>query len=175
MIKSKEDLKKYLECDRINLGKNACKEVVKYQIALRKKEYYNNCKKYSLGWMFWSYRFKKYSIKLGFDIPLNVFEEGLNIHHYGCLVVNSTARIGKNCNLQQMVTIGMNHFGKAATIGDNVFIGTGAKIIGNVTIADGCIIGANAVVTKDFLEKNSIIAGVPAKVIGKKDNNDIDK
>ena len=46
------------------------------------------------------------------------------------------------------------------------FLGSGAKIIGEVHIANGCIIGANAVVTKDFLEENSIIAGVPAKVIG---------
>lgn len=108
-------------------------------------------------------------MRLGFDIPINVLGPGLNIHHYGCIVVNAWASVGKNCNLQQNVTIGMNIGGKSsAKIGDNVFIGTGAKIIGDVTIADGCIIGANAVVTKNFLEENSIIAGVPAKVIGYK-------
>lgn len=106
-------------------------------------------------------------MRLGFDIPVNVFGPGLNIHHWGCIVVNAWAHVGKNCNLQQGVTIGMNLGGTAsATIGDNVFIGTGAKIIGDVKIANGCVIGANAVVTKDFLEENSIIAGVPAKVIG---------
>ena len=60
----------------------------------------------------------------------------------------------------------MNHSIECAEIGDNVFIGTGAKIIGKVKIANGCIIGANAVVVKDFIEENSIIAGVPARVIG---------
>lgn len=116
---------------------------------------------------YWAFRLYKYAMRLGFDIPFNVFGPGLNIHHLGCIVVNAWAHVGKNCNLQQGVTIGMNLGGTAsATIGDNVFIGTGAKIIGDVKIANGCVIGANAVVTKDFLEENSIIAGVPAKVIG---------
>lgn len=176
MINSKEDLMYYLEEDKKALGIKAKKpwrfgaDIWKFQIALRHIEYYTNvhcglltkfCKKY------WFLRFYHYSMKLGFDIPVNVFGPGLNIHHWGCVVVNAWARVGKNCNLQQGVTIGMNVGGNAsATIGDNVFLGSGAKIIGEVHIANGCIIGANAVVTKDFLEENSIIAGVPAKVIG---------
>ena len=48
-------------------------------------------------------------------------------------------------------------------IGNNVELSFGSAVIGNVTIADGCIIGANAVVTKDFLEQGSVIVGVPAK------------
>lgn len=47
-----------------------------------------------------------------------------------------------------------------------MYIGPGAKIFGKVTIADGCVIGANAVVCKDFLEPNKIIIGVPAKQVG---------
>lgn len=54
-------------------------------------------------------------------------------------------------------------------IGNNVWIGANAIILPGVEIADGCIIGAGAVVTKSFLEKNCIIAGNPAKVIRKKE------
>ena len=53
----------------------------------------------------------------------------------------------------------------AATIGDNVFIGTGAKIIGDITIANDVAIGAGAVVTKDILEAGITVAGVPAKKV----------
>ncbi len=176
MINSKEDLKYYLEEDKKALGitaKKPCRignDILKFQIALRYREYYNNVRVGLLTKFqrkYWVLRFYHYSMKLGFDIPVNVFGTGLNIHHWGCIVVNAWAHVGKNCNLQQGVTIGMNLGGTAsATIGDNVFIGTGAKIIGEVHIANGCVIGANAVVTKDFLEENSIIAGVPAKVIG---------
>lgn len=176
MIKSKEDLKYYLEEDKKALGikmRKPCRfgaDIWKFQIALRFCEYYANARGGIVTKVlrkYWALRFYYYSIRLGFDIPINVFGPGLNIHHWGCIVVNAWARVGKNCNLQQGVTIGMNLGGNAsATIGDNVFIGTGAKIIGDVYIANGCIIGANAVVTKDFREENSIIAGCPAKVIG---------
>lgn len=58
---------------------------------------------------------------------------------------------------------------KAPKIGDNVYIGPGAVIFGDIEIADGCYVGANAVVNKSFLEPNSVIVGIPAKVV-KKDN-----
>jgi serine O-acetyltransferase len=55
---------------------------------------------------------------------------------------------------------------EAPQIGDNVYIAPGAKIYGDITIADGIAIGANAVVNDSFLEPNVTIAGVPAKKIG---------
>ena len=68
------------------------------------------------------------------------------------------------------VNIGANGgSSKAPQIGNNVYIGPGAVIYGDISIADGCYIGANAVVNKSFVEPNSIIAGVPAKVIGQED------
>ena len=57
----------------------------------------------------------------------------------------------------------MKQENKAPKIGNNVFIATGAKIIGNITIADGVAIGANAVVVKDILEPNTSWGGVPAR------------
>ena len=68
--------------------------------------------------------------------------------------------------IQNNVNIGANGGSmKAPQIGRDVYIGPGAVIFGDITIADGCYIGANAVVNKSFLEPNSVIVGVPAKVI----------
>ncbi|MCD7894953.1 MAG: hypothetical protein LUG60_14855 [Erysipelotrichaceae bacterium] len=115
------------------------------------------------------FSFKKHylGIKLGFTIPINVFGPGLNIHHYGYIVVNAHVRVGENCNIQQGVNIGQN-YGKdnCPIIGNNIYIGPGAKIFGKVTIADNIAIGANAVVTHSFYEEGITIAGCPAKKIG---------
>ena len=114
--------------------------------------------------------FHKYSVKLGFSIPLNVFGPGLSIAHYGTIVVHHADEIGNNCRIQEGVNIGATSGGKMAPkIGDNVFIGTGAKIIGDITVADDVAIGANAVVVRSIPEKGVTYGGVPAKKIS--DNN----
>ena len=71
--------------------------------------------------------------------------------------------IGNNCMINQQVTIGWAN-GGAPVIGDNVWIASGAKVLGPVTIGNDVIIGANAVVIKD-IPAHSIVAGVPAKII----------
>ena len=110
--------------------------------------------------------FKRLSLKLGFSIPAGVFAEGLSIAHYGTIVVSAGATVGKNCRIHEGVNIGAtNGSEKAATIGNNVFIGTGAKIIGEITIADDVAIGANAVVVKSITEPGTTWAGVPARKI----------
>lgn len=72
--------------------------------------------------------------------------------------------IGANCVIFQQVTIGSNTLSDtksagAPVIGDNCYIGAGAKIIGNVTIGNNCRIGANAVVTKDVPDNSTVISG----------------
>lgn len=81
------------------------------------------------------------------------------------LVIHSRAIIGKNCIVGQCVTIGgrSRHY-DVPKIGDNVYIGAGAKILGPITVGNNSVIGAGAVVLKDVPE-NSIIVGIPAKVI----------
>ena len=182
MIKTKKELKHFLKRDAIALRKHNQKrphlfgdEIWKFQITLRKCEYYSSfssLKKllFAPAIILKKFRFKKLSLKLGFSIPLNVFEEGLSIAHYGTIVVNSKAKIGKNCRLQEGANIGAtNGSNIAPIIGDNVFIGTGAKIIGEITIANDVAIGANAVVVKSIKESGVTYGGVPAKKIS--DNN----
>lgn len=99
--------------------------------------------------------------------------EGLYIGHTGCVVIHPLVILGKNVSIMQGVTIGGN-MGKirdgmsAPCVGDNVFIGAGAKVLGPVKIGKNSMIGANAVVIND-VPKNSLAAGVPAQVIKKID------
>jgi serine O-acetyltransferase len=176
MIKTKNDFKYYLYCDRVALGKTKKRPcfwsfadiIWEYEILLRRNEYYKNCGKNvcsKIYALFLRMRFRRLSRKLGFSIPLNVFGPGLSIAHYGTIVVNGNARVGKNCRLQECVNIGAtNGSSDAPIIGDNVFIGTGAKIIGKVKIGNDACIGAGAVVVKD-VPSGVTVGGVPAKVI----------
>ena len=86
--------------------------------------------------------------------------------------MNANAHIGKFCDIHQGVNIGQqgSNLTDCPTIGDNVWIGPGAKLFGKITIADDCQIGANAVVNKSFEEKGISIAGVPAKKISNHPN-----
>ncbi|EHK2442486.1 serine acetyltransferase [Clostridium perfringens] len=95
---------------------------------------------------------------------------GFTLPHFGDIVMGEGVKIGKNCTVLQGVTIGSNLFKnrfKLATIGDNVLIGAGAKIIGPVNIGNNVTIGANAVVTKDIPD-GAVVAGNPAKIISYK-------
>ncbi|MBO5207798.1 MAG: serine acetyltransferase [Lachnospiraceae bacterium] len=182
MIDSKETLKRYLEQDKLALGRQKDKkprfygdEIWKFEILLRKVEYYINCKSgfpASIVRKYYKFRFHNLSVKLGFSIPPNVFEEGLAIPHYGTIVVHANAKIGKNCRLQEGVNIGATSGSHdAATIGDNCFFGSGAKVVGAVKIASDVAVGAGAVVTKDITEPGTTWAGVPAKKISDNDSH----
>lgn len=144
-------------------------DVRKFKVLLRKSEYYSNCCSGLLGKLvssYYRYRLYKCGLKLGFTIPRNVFGPGLSIPHTGTIVVNSNAKVGKNCRLHVCVNIGASGGKKdAPIIGDNVYIAPGVKIYGGIEIAEGIAIGANSVVNKSFTEPNITIAGVPAKKI----------
>lgn len=81
------------------------------------------------------------------------------------VVIHSKAKIGRKVIIGQNVTIGRSLDPQdIPTIGDNVYISAGARIIGDISIGDNVIIGANAVVNKDVPD-NCIVAGVPARII----------
>ncbi len=88
------------------------------------------------------------------------------IDHGMGVVVGETAIIGDNVLLYQGVTLGGTGLEKGKrhpTIGNNVVIGTGAKVLGNITVGDNSYIGANAVVIKD-VPPNSTVVGVPGRI-----------
>ena len=167
-IQSKEDLKYYLEQDRIALKRPAGfvlkkDNIWKFEILLRKAEYYCNCMPGILKKIGSLYKRRLYKLGMkcgGFSIPVNCFGPGLSIAHGGTIVVNDTARIGNNCRIHEGVTIGATgKNGQAAIIGNNCFIATGAKVIGDIHLGNDIAIGANAVVTKSFIEDGITLGG----------------
>lgn len=172
-IKSKQDMRDFLSQDLKSRGLNSLpyffalrKPIVLFLVWLRKAEYLSNTKKTPLDeilfqWTAW--RLKWLSALLGFTIPLNTCGPGFHPVHWGSIVISSQARIGRNCRIHSCVNIGAYGTG-APIIGDNVYIGPGAKIFGDVTIGSNVRIGANAVVNKSFPDDVTLV-GVPAKVV----------
>ena len=105
--------------------------------------------------------------KLSLEVDTTNIEPGLLMYHYN-IVINGNSKIGKNCHLHGNNCIGND--GKSddcPVVGDNVSLGVGAVIIGNVTIANNIKIGAGAVVVHSFLEDGITIGGIPAKKLDK--------
>lgn len=92
--------------------------------------------------------YSRLALRYGIDIPLGVFGAGLSIAHVGTMTVNGAARVGEMCRIHPGVTLGGDASG-APSIGDNVFIGPNAIVIGGVTIGDNVVIGPGALVTRD--------------------------
>lgn len=104
-------------------------------------------------------------IKTGIVFGNRNIGAGLNIWHSG-VVLNGN--IGKDCTFHGQNIVGMKGYGRGdefPDIGDGVDVGVGAHIIGKVKIADKCVVGAGAVVTKDFVEVGSVIVGVSGKLL----------
>lgn len=82
---------------------------------------------------------------------------GLRIYHPSGIVVSETARLGSRCTIQSCSTIAGR-----TVIGDDVTIGPGARVLPDVRIADGCHVGANAVVTRTIPGESMVLVGAPA-------------
>lgn len=120
---------------------------------------------------FISYQFfKHYSFKFGYQIPLSVdIGEGLLLPHYGFVVINGGSKIGSNCNILQGVTLGNTKGGKNPgnpTIGNEVYIGPSATLVGKIKIGNRVLIAPNSFVNFDVPD-DSIVLGNPAKIISK--------
>lgn len=181
MITNREQLRKYLQADLANSYLDGftwyewiSNDILRWQRLLRFLEYrinlgggvFNKFRKALLR-----YRLRKLSRRLGFSIAPNCCGPGLSIAHPGTIVINKDVRIGRNSRIHTCVNIG-SHRGGTPVIGDNVYIGPGAKIFGAITIGDNVAIGANAVVCKD-VPANTTVGGIPAIVIADRGSDDM--
>lgn len=107
-------------------------------------------------------------ITTGISIPACCsIGKGFRIHHFGGIIFHPSVVLGENCTLYHGVTIGdRGGSGRAATVGNNVLIGAGAKLIGEITVGDNCVIGANTVVTRS-IPADTVVVGSPARCIAR--------
>lgn len=182
MINSRRTLLQYLSKDlgRYDNHKPTIKDwflrneswyIFHYIRHLRYVEYYKGRNILLFLWHF--FRYKRLGFMLRFTIYPGTCGPGLRIYHAGDFVhVGPNVHIGKNCTLLPGVVFG-NKSEKAddsqVVVGDNCYIGLGAKIFGAVNIGHNVTIGANAVVTRDIPD-NAVVGGVPARVLRIKDN-----
>ena len=110
--------------------------------------------------------YKVMQIVTGIELPCEVVV-GRNfvIDHFGGIIISGYAKFGDNCRIRDGVVVGLRRVEEkcAPIIGNNVDIGSGAKLLGQIRIGDNVLIGANAVVLCDVPD-NSIAVGVPAIV-----------
>jgi len=127
----------------------------------------NHCLFKPLAWLSGIVQFRmrtRFSIELPLSAELG---PGLYLPHQQGVVINAKAVIGNNVYISQNVTIGKSIRGKSPgvpVVGNNVFIGPGAVILGGIRVGDFAAIGANTVVTQD-VPSHAVIVGNPAKVI----------
>lgn len=114
---------------------------------------------------------KLIEIVTGISIPASTsIGHSFYIGHFGGIFINADAIIGSNCNIAQGVTIGISGQGEkrgVPIVGDNVFIGANAVLVGKIKVGNNAVIGACSMVNGS-LEEDVIVLGVPAVVISKK-------
>lgn len=126
-------------------------------------------KLYQKGHYFWArYLSQRGARKTGIEIhPGAVIGEGFFIDHGNGVIIGETTKIGNNVTLYQGVTLGgtgKEQGKRHPTVGDNVMISAGAKVLGSFTIGDNSKIGAGSVVLKE-VPPNSTVVGVPGRVV----------
>lgn len=128
--------------------------------AFRKSKYHKLNESGFFRWIYFYYQ-ERYGCYIG---PMAEISSTPRFpHDMQGVFISNMSKIGKNVVIFQQVTIGSNTMeghprAGAPTIGDNVYIGAGAKIIGKVTIGDNCRIGANCVVVKDMPANTTAVA-----------------
>ena len=103
---------------------------------------------------------RRYSVKIGANIKLG---KNFKIHHPAGIVIGDRAVIGDNCEIFHQVTIGHKN-NKYPSIGNNVIMYPGCKIIGDIKVGDHAVIAPNTVVIKDVPD-GAVVSGVPGRII----------
>ena len=166
MINNLSDLRRYQQEDLLQSDLEQWRwylrfqyPIMAFQRKLRRTEYIVNCFRQS-AWApvraFARYRLRGAGMKLGFTIPVNVFGPGLSIAHWGTIVVNPDCRVGARCRVHPGVCLGWWD-GKVPMLGDDCYLGPGAKVFGDVVLGDRTKVGANAVVSRSYPEGGSVL------------------
>ena len=123
------------------------------------------------------FQYHRIRAKWGIEIPrATEIGAGLYIGHYGGITISHASKIGKNLSISQQVAIGVAGKGEkrgCPVIGDNVYIGPGAKLFGKIKVGNNVRIGANAVVYKDIPD-NAIVVLDPGFKILKRNKGNFD-
>jgi|WetSurMetagenome_2_1015567.scaffolds.fasta_scaffold00011_12 serine O-acetyltransferase len=120
------------------------------------------CKRKGIRWLLLKIVLRHYTYKYGFQIGAKI-GRGFYIGHFGTIVISSEAVIGENCNVASGVTIGVTRRGKekgAPVVGNNVWIGTNAVIVGGIKIGNNVLVAPGAFVNFSVPD-NSIVIGNP--------------
>ena len=174
MIRNKNDLRQCLREEKrfiFHVGGHlpfALREkdiLYRFIYNLRMTEYHYNVNN-KLQYYYYKTRLRIMQNKYALHIPINTCGPGLSIAHVGPIIINGNCKIGRNLRIHVGVNIGANG-GNPPSIGDNVYIGPGAKLFRNILIADNCKVGANAVVNKSCDVIGTTLVGVPAVAIDK--------
>ncbi len=179
MIKTKSDLKEFIRTEEARYftppgakrrRRGNCLQW-KWQKNYRKLEYHLNNKGFfhKLASKFYKLLSRRYALKLGFEIPPNVFDKGLKIIHSGAVVINGGSRVGENCTIIGSTCLGGKNGSGGPTIGNDCELGMFCCVIGDIRIGNSVKIGAGAVVVKECLEDDVSLAGVPAKIVKRKE------
>lgn len=141
--------------------------VRKYLRTLRKYEYYTNvgAGQKRLMRLYYGFRWKRLSNRYQIYIHPNTVGKGLYIPHFHGGVQLNCLSMGNYCTVSVGVIVGNKGSQEnRATIGNNVELTVGCKIIGKITIGDNAVVCPNSVVIKD-VPANAIVSGVPAKIV----------
>ena len=179
MIKSKRDLRFYITEDKKRYTLNIPWRVGVYfghepshafriVRALRLYEYALNNSNSIYGkirLLLRSLRFRILSYKTGVSINANAVGYGLRLVHLNGGIILNCEKMGNYCGVTSGVIVGhKDSQDNRPTLGDNVGLTVGSKVIGKVTIGNNVIVAPNAVVTKD-VPSNTIVGGIPAKIL----------
>jgi serine O-acetyltransferase len=142
----------------------------KYSYFLRKCFFYKN-QGSKVKYLFFKLFLRKYTYKFGFDIPPDCnIGKGLYIGHFGRVIIHEDAEIGCNVNISPGVTIGQTNRGKnkgVPKIGNNVWIGTNAIIVGKIQIGNNVLIAPGAFINFGVPD-NAVVIGNPGKIVSYK-------
>lgn len=145
-------------------------DIYRFLLHLRRYEYLITCPTTPMMKLqrFWNLRqYQTFGKRLGYMIGDGVLGTDVILYHRGSIIINPNVRMGSKCKFHGDCCLGVARTGESGcpTLGDGVDVGIGARVLGDIYIADNIVIGANAVVTSSFYEPGITIAGIPARKV----------